>query len=110
MKTWPVARRFPAIDRARQPAFETSPPTEPSTCIELQVSVSWPELTDITQMTSRFAEIIPRTTVEGTVFPLQPSDGLILEISPRLEGHLARFAAIQTHPSCRFHLAVALST
>ena len=44
--------------------------------------------------------------MEGTVSPLQPSDGLILEISPRLEGHLARFAAIQTHPSCRFHLAV----
>ena len=57
-------------------------------------------------MTSKFAEIIPRTTVEGTVFPLQPSDGLILEIGPRLEGRLARFAAIQTHPSCRFHLAV----
>jgi hypothetical protein len=57
-------------------------------------------------MTSRFAEIIPRTTIEGTVFPLQPSDGLILEISPRLEGHLPRFSAIQTHPSCRFHLAV----
>ena len=36
----------------------------------------------------------------------QPSDGLILEISPRLEGHLPRFPAIQTHLSCRFHLAV----
>ncbi len=34
----------------------------------------------------------------------QPSDGLILEISPRLEDHLASFPAIQTHPSCRFHL------
>ena len=56
-------------------------------------------------MTSRFAEIIPRTTVEGTVSRLQSSDGLILEISPRLGGHLARFAAVQTHPSCRFHLA-----
>ena len=57
-------------------------------------------------MTSRFAEIIPRTTVEGTVSPLQPSDGLILEISPRLEAHLPSFSAIQTHSSCRFHLAV----
>ena len=63
-------------------------------------------LTDIAQMTSRFAEIIPRTTVEGTVSPLQPSDGLILEISPRLEAHLPSFSAIQTHSSCRFHLAV----
>ncbi len=38
-------------------------------------------------------------------FP-QPSDGLILEIDPRLEGHLPRFSAIQTHLSCRFQLAV----
>ena len=30
----------------------------------------------------------------------------MLEIGPRLEGHLPRFSAIQTHPSCRFHLAV----
>ena len=37
---------------------------------------------------------------------MQPSDGMILEIGPRLEGHLLRFSAIQTHPSCRFHLAV----
>ena len=41
---------------------------------------------------------------------MQPSDGLILEIGPRLEGHLARFPAIQTHPSFRFHLAVDLDT
>ena len=32
-------------------------------------------------MTSRFAEIIPPYHLEGTVFPSQPSDGLILEIS-----------------------------
>ena len=57
-------------------------------------------------MTSRFAEIIPRTTVEEIVFALQPSDGLILEISPRLEGNLAKFAVIQTRPSCCFHLAI----
>jgi hypothetical protein len=29
-----------------------------------------------------------------------------LEIDPRLEGHLARFSAIQTHPCCRSHLAL----
>ncbi len=37
---------------------------------------------------------------------MQPSDGLILEIGPRLEDHSPRFSAIQTHPSCRFHLTV----
>ncbi len=31
---------------------------------------------------------------------------MILAIGPRLEGHLPVFTAIQTHPSCRFHLAV----
>ncbi len=31
---------------------------------------------------------------------------MILATGPRLEGHLARFSAIQTHPSGRFHLAV----
>ncbi len=34
------------------------------------------------------------------------SDGPILEIGPRLQGHLPNFSVIQTHPSCRFHLAV----
>ncbi len=29
-----------------------------------------------------------------------------MEIGLRLEGHLPRFSAIQTHPSCRFRLAV----
>jgi hypothetical protein len=29
-----------------------------------------------------------------------------LEIGPRLQGHLPKFSAIQTHPSSRFHLAV----
>ncbi len=33
---------------------------------------------------------------------------MILKIGPRVECHLARFSAIQTHPSCRFHLAVDL--
>ena len=42
----------------------------------------------------------------GTVSPLQPSDGMISVIGPRLEGHSAIFLAIQTHPSCRFLLAV----
>ena len=37
---------------------------------------------------------------------MQPSDGMILVIGPRLEGHSVIFLAIQTHLSCRFHLAV----
>ena len=45
-------------------------------------------------------------TAKGTVSPLQPSDGQILEIGPRLEGHSVTLPAIQTHPSGRFHLAV----
>ena len=53
-------------------------------------------------MTSRFAEIIPRTTIEGTVFPLQPSDGLILEISPRLEGNSVLLAWSLCRLMCRF--------
>ena len=39
----------------------------------------------------------------------QSSDGLVLKIGPRPEGHLARFSAIQTHPSCRFHLSIDFS-
>ncbi len=37
---------------------------------------------------------------------MQPSDGMILAIGPRLEGHSVIFLAIQTHLSCRFLLAV----
>ncbi len=31
---------------------------------------------------------------------------MILVIGPRFEGHSVIFLAIQTHPSCRFHLAM----
>jgi hypothetical protein len=37
---------------------------------------------------------------------LQPSDGLILEIGPRLEGNLPKYSTIQMYPSRRFHMAV----
>ncbi len=37
---------------------------------------------------------------------MQPSDGMILAIGLRLEGHLPGFSAIQTHLSRRFYLAV----
>ena len=45
-------------------------------------------------------------SAKGAVSPLQPSDGMILEIAPRLEGQLPGFSAIQTHFSCCFLLAV----
>ena len=37
---------------------------------------------------------------------MQPSDGLNLEIGPRLDAHSANFVVIQTHLSRRFYLAV----
>ncbi|MCZ6859224.1 MAG: hypothetical protein O7I42_02910 [Alphaproteobacteria bacterium] len=43
---------------------------------------------------------------KGTVSPLQPSDGQILEIGPRFEGHSVTFPAIQTHFARYFHCAV----
>ncbi len=57
-------------------------------------------------MPSKFVEIVPPPTAKGTASPLQPSDGIISVIGPRLEGHSVIFLAIQTHPSCRFLLAV----
>jgi len=57
-------------------------------------------------MQSKFVEIIPQSQRQGAVSPLQPSDGMILVIAPRLEGHSASFFVIQTHPSRRFYLAV----
>ncbi len=47
-----------------------------------------------------------RSTAKGTASLPQPSDGLILETGSRPDGHLTRYSAIQTHPSCRFHIAV----
>ena len=46
------------------------------------------------------------STAKGTVSPLPPLDGMVLVIGPRLKSHLPISTAIQTHPSCRFHLAV----
>ncbi len=57
-------------------------------------------------MTSKFVEIVPLAHRQGNSILPQPSDGLILEIGSCPGGHLPRFSAIQTHPSCRFHLAV----
>jgi len=45
-------------------------------------------------------------TAKGTASPLQPPDGMILVIGLRLEGHLVVSLVIQTHLSCRIHLAV----
>ena len=41
-------------------------------------------------------------TAKGTVSPMQPSDGMILVIGPRLEGHSVIFLAIQTHSPVAF--------
>jgi hypothetical protein len=41
-----------------------------------------------------------------SAFLPQPPDGLILGISPRFEGHLPIYSAIQAHPSRLFVLAV----
>ena len=43
---------------------------------------------------------------KGTLFPLQPSDDMILVIGQRVEGHLVVSLAIQTHLSCCNLLAV----
>jgi hypothetical protein len=45
-------------------------------------------------------------TAKGTASPVQPSDGMMMVIGPRLEGQSVTFPAIQTHLSCRFLLAV----
>ncbi len=43
-----------------------------------------------------------RPTAKEIASPLQPPDGLILEIGPRLEVPSVNFLAIQTHLSHRF--------
>ena len=63
-------------------------------------------LSDIPQMTSKFVEIVPLVHRQGDSILPQPSDGPILEIGSRPEGHLTRYSAIQTHLSRLFHLAV----
>ena len=45
-------------------------------------------------------------TAWGVALAAEPSDGMILVIGPRLEGHSVIFLAIQTHLSRRFHLAI----
>jgi len=47
-------------------------------------------------MTSKFVEIVPRPISKVTLFPLQPSDDMILVIGQRVEGHLVVSLAIQT--------------
>jgi len=37
---------------------------------------------------------------------LQPTDGMIMELGPRPEGHSVAFPAIQTHFSRYFHRAI----
>ncbi len=48
---------------------------------------------DISRITSKFVKSDDRPTAKGTLSPLQPSDGMILEIGPRSEGHPVTFRA-----------------
>ena len=57
-------------------------------------------------MTSKFGRIVPPFHRQENCNPSAAIRCLILGISPRLEGHLTRFSAIQTRLSCRVHLAV----
>ena len=61
--------------------------------------------TDISQLSPNSGELYHDSTAKGIASLPQPSDGLILEIGPRMEGDLPLFSAIQTYPSCRFHQA-----
>ena len=63
-------------------------------------------LIDISQMTSKFVEIVPPSHRQRNCIRSAAIGGVILEIGPRLEGRLSRFSAIQTHLACRFYLAV----
>ncbi len=47
-----------------------------------------------------------RSTTKGTASLLRPSDGMILLVGSRLEGHSVTFLAIQAHFSRYFHRAV----
>ena len=63
-------------------------------------------LTDISQMTSRLAEIIPPYRRRGSRVFSAANRWPNFLVFPCPEGHLSMFSVIQTHPSCRFHLAV----
>ena len=69
-------------------------------CMDLRISPTFPIYHPNSWKSYHFP------TAKGTVSPMQPSDGMILVIGPRLEGHSVIFLAIQTHLSCRFLLAV----
>ena len=59
-------------------------------------------LTDVSQITPKFREIVPRSTAKRTASLPRPSDGLILEIGPRLEGHLPDFRPFRHTPPVEF--------
>ena len=57
-------------------------------------------------MTSKFWRIVPPFHHQGNCIPFPAIRWHDFGNRTGLEGRLARFSAIQTHPSCRFHLAV----
>lgn len=62
---------------------------------------------DISQITSKLVEILPRgPPCEVVIFLLQPSDSSDLVISPCLEGYTPTIPSLQTYLSCHFHRAV----
>ncbi len=58
---------------------------------------------DISQMTSRFAEIIPPYHRRGNRVFSAANRWPDFSVFLCLEGHLSIFSTIQTYPSCRFH-------
>ncbi len=55
--------------------------------------------TDVLQITPKSGESYHRpAAAKVTLSPLQPSDGMVLVIGPRLDGHSAICLVIQTHP------------
>ncbi len=61
---------------------------------------------DIPQMTSKFVEIVPPSHQQGNYIPFAAIRWHDFGDRPALGRPFGHFFAIQTHPSCRFHLAV----
>ena len=71
----------------------------------LRTSKAMNRLTVIFRLAVKPTSNLPNPDASGVDFLSQPSDGLVLEIGPGLEGQLSGFSAIWTHTIGRFHLA-----
>ncbi len=63
-------------------------------------------LADISQITPKFVETVPPFHRQGNCIPSAAIRWPDFGTRPSFGRYLPRFSAIQTHPSCRFHLAV----